>query len=225
MGRDEAIAWVDKYRPLLEKRLQKVVHALPYDLEDYIQDAYETALISERISARNGLSLSSVFWIILKRWKRRASVSIAVNDCEEYQEENLYQIRSSIPDPEEELLMKETFPDHRYKFLLEFMDVLSQNERNVLTSVMGLSGRKLSYRETAAFLGITRGAISQIVDRIAKKAEEFRNKCGSPDGNSNHWAFEVRETCDGSERGEFIIRNTAAGYQEDAQGRAFAGSP
>ena len=186
MRPDEAIAWVNKYRPLLEKRLRKVAHALPYDPEDYIQDAYETALISERISTRNGFSLSSVFWIIFKRWKRRAAISIPVNDCEEYQEENLYQIRSSIPDPEEELLMKESFLDNRHKFLLEFMDVLSLNERNVLASVMGLSGRKMSYRETAAFLGITRGAVSQIVGRIAKKAEEFRNNRRSPDGSSVH---------------------------------------
>jgi RNA polymerase sigma factor (sigma-70 family) len=216
MNRDEAIAWVDRFRPMIEKRLQRIITSLPYDQEDYIQDAYEAALISARISKRKEISFSSVFWNIFRQWKRRAFQSIDVNDCEEFQDEIYYDFRSSNPDPEEDLMRKESSQDLRDKILMEFMECLTLNERNVLASVAGITGRKMSYRETAAYLGITHGAVSQIVGRLMKKAEVFRNNSGSTKSDPVHWTFDRKETPDGYERGKLIVRNTADSYHAAA---------
>ncbi len=222
MNRDEAIAWVDRFRPLLEKRAHRIINALPYDPEDYIHCFYEAALISERICTGKGLSFSSVFWNIFRQWKRRVAQSIDINDCEEFQDETHYVSGSSNPDPEETLLGRESFHDRRDIILKEFMECLTVNERSVLACVAGLSSSKMSYRETAVFLGITHGAVSQIVSRLMKKAEKFRNRKGSTEGHPVHSIFDRKETLDGSERSECIIRNTVVGSQEDGKRGAFA---
>src|SRR5512136_2733371 len=214
MNRDEAIAWVDRFRPLLEKRAHRIINALPYDPEDYIHYFYEAALISARICTEKGLSFSSVFWNIFRQWKRRVAQSIDINECEEFQDETHYVFGSSIPDPEEALLRSESSQDLRDIILMEFMECLSLNERSVLACVAGLSREKMSYRETAVLLGITHGAVSQIVSRLMKKAEKFRNGNGSTEGDPVHSTFDRKETLDGSERSEFIIRNTVVGSQK-----------
>jgi DNA-directed RNA polymerase specialized sigma24 family protein len=225
VNQDEAIAWVDRFRPLLEKRSRRIITALPYDPEDYIHDSYEAALISERISTGKGLSFSSVFWNVFRQWKRRVTQSIDINECEEFQDEIHYVSGSSIPDPEEALLRRESSQDLRDMILMEFMECLTFNERSVLACVAGLSREKMSYRDTAVFLGITHGAVSQIVGRLMKKAEKFRNRSGSTEGVPVHSTFDRKEALDGSERGEFIVRNTVVGSQENGKGRSFAVSP
>ena len=65
------------------------------------------------------------------------------------------------------------------------MECLTQKEKTVLACVAGLTNGKMSYRETASFLGISCGMVAQIVARIKQKAVVFRNIIKPTDGEQS----------------------------------------
>jgi hypothetical protein len=92
MNGEEAVAWVDTYRGLVRKKIWLLMVNTPYDLEDFLHDAYEAALKAVKVSNRKGISFSSVFWRIFRknalrvtpcpRAKGRDGVSMSVFDCQ-----------------------------------------------------------------------------------------------------------------------------------------------
>ena len=54
MNGEEAIAWVNRYQCLVEKEIRKFMVNTPYDLEDFLHDAYEAALLAAEVSNRKG---------------------------------------------------------------------------------------------------------------------------------------------------------------------------
>ncbi|MDD2337382.1 MAG: hypothetical protein PHD01_12485 [Geobacteraceae bacterium] len=189
MSGDEAVAWVDRYRRLVEREVRKFMVNSPYELGDYLGDAYEAALVAATVSERKGISFSSAFWLTLKRnasrvspsanARRGSSVSMAEFDCREYSDEVYYGDDVHQPDPEEFLILRSDPDLTEESVLLQLMDCLMPVERKVLTCVCGLQGARMSYSETALFLGMTHGAVSQSFRRIMRKALQYRADCAS----------------------------------------------
>jgi len=173
MNFDEAIEWVDRYRPLLEKVIQRESSGLGVEPEDYLQDAYEAAVISAKILDEKRGAFSTIFWKILRRRTKRLSRSVELKDCDEYQDHLFYRFGKSTQDPEE-ALQEDSSSDRRDEILAEFLDCLTGNERDVVAAVIGYSGSKMSSQEAAAYLGITPGAVSQIINRVSAKARVIR---------------------------------------------------
>lgn len=92
MNGEEAVAWVDTYRVLVRKKIWLLMVNTPYDLEDFLNDAYEAALKAAGVSSRKRISFSSVFWRVFRKnvlritpcpsAKRRDGVSMSVFDCQ-----------------------------------------------------------------------------------------------------------------------------------------------
>ena len=189
MSGDEAVAWVDRYRRLVEREIRKFMVNSPYELGDYLGDAYEAALVAATVSERKGISFSSTFWLTLKRnasrvspcvnARRGSSVSLPELDCREYSDEVYYGDDVHQPDPEEFLILRSDPALTEESVLLQLMERLMPVERKVLTCVCGLQGARMSYSETALFLGMTHGAVSQSFRRIMRKALQYRADCAS----------------------------------------------
>jgi DNA-directed RNA polymerase specialized sigma24 family protein len=187
MSADEAVAWVDRYRRLVEREVRKFMVNSPYDLEDYLNDAYEAALMAATVSDRKGISFSTAFWLILKRNTSRvspcgsaksgSSVSMSVFDCMEFSDEVYYGDDMHSPDPEERLLSGSDPFETEEAILLRLLERLMPVEKKVLSCVCGFHGKRMSYAETALFLGMSHGAVSQSFRRIMKKALQFRADC------------------------------------------------
>lgn len=184
MNGEEAIAWVDSYRCLVDERIRKFMTNSPYEMKDYLQDAYEAALLAAAVSNRKGLSFSSVFWLTFKRnalrvspcidAKKDSNVSTSVCDCQGYCDDVYYGGEGYLPSPEEPLLNMIETEEAEEEILSHLFDRLMPVEKKVLTCICGLHGERMSYAETALFLGMSEGAVSQTFRRILKKALLFR---------------------------------------------------
>lgn len=187
MSGDEAVAWVNRYRRLVEREVRKFMVNSPYELGDYLGDAYEAALVAAAVSKKKGISFSASFWLTLKRIASRVTpcanarmgsgVSMSEFECLEYSDDVYYGVDLHQPDPEEILLMEVDPAESEESVLLGLMERLMPVERKVLTCVCGLHGARMSYTETARFLGMTHGAVSQSFRRIMRKALQCRADC------------------------------------------------
>jgi len=187
MSGDEAVAWVDRYRRLVEREVRKFMVNSPYELGDYLGDAYEAALVAASVSARKGISFSASFWLTLKRNASRvspcgharggSSVSMSECDCREYSDEAFYGGDVHQPDPEELLIIRSDPAGTEESVLLQLMERLMPVEKKVLNCICGLNGARMSYSETARFLGMSHGAVSQSFRRIMKRAIAYRADC------------------------------------------------
>lgn len=187
MSGEEAVAWVDRYRRLVERQIRRFLVNTPYDREDYLHDAYEAALVAAAISDRKGLSFPTVFWLTFRR--KVALVSSSgyggrETDCpseefefREYSDELFYGADVHPPDSEERFLSG-CEPCHvEESILLNLIERLMPVERKVLRCICGFQGGRMSYTETARFLGMSPGAVSQSFRRIMRKAFQFRADC------------------------------------------------
>jgi RNA polymerase sigma factor (sigma-70 family) len=58
----EAIDWVRRNEGLIRKTLGKYYMYSPYEEQDYLQDAYESAMVAVLKSQRKSISFESAFW-------------------------------------------------------------------------------------------------------------------------------------------------------------------
>jgi DNA-directed RNA polymerase specialized sigma24 family protein len=187
MSGEEAVAWVDRYRRLVERHIRQFMVNTPYDREDYLHDAYEAALVAASISARKGISFSAVFWLTFRRIAARVSSAGYAKwergdssdgfDFLEYSDEVFYGADMHPPDSEERFLSGYEPCDTEKIILLRLLERLMPVERKVLSCICGLQGGRMSYTETALFLGMSHGAVSQSFRRIMRKAFQFRADC------------------------------------------------
>lgn len=187
MNGEEAIAWVDMYQGLVRKKVWFLTgNNTPYDLEDFLHDAYEAALKAARLSRRKGISFSSVFWQLFRKnvlrvtpcplMKRSDGVSMSVFDCQEYSDDLFYGCDAYLADPEEILLGNEAGKSEgNVLFLL--MERLTPVEKKVISRICGLQGPRLSLSETARRLRMSKGAVHQSYRRSMKKALQLREDC------------------------------------------------
>lgn len=189
MSGDEAVAWVNRYRRLVEKEVRKFMVNSPYELGDYLGDAYEAALVAAAVSEKKGISFSASFWLTLKRIASRvtpcanarkgSSVSLSEFECLEYSDDFYYGDDLHQPDPEEILMMGSDPAEPEESVFLALMERLMPVEKKVLNCICGLNGVRMSYSETARFLGMSHGAVSQSFRRIMKRAIQYRADCVS----------------------------------------------
>ena len=186
MNGEEAVAWVEKYRGLVMNKIRLLKSNTPYDLEDFLHDAYEAALMALRISSRKGISFPPVFWVIFRRnvlrvtpcfrEKNRSDVSMSVFDCQSYNDEVYYGGDAYLPDPEEFLIGEEA-ERNGINILIPLAEQFMPVERQVFFCICGIYGGMMSQAETALYLGMSKGAVHQSCRRIMGKAVRFREDC------------------------------------------------
>jgi len=145
-------------------------------------------LLAAAVSNRKGISFSSVFWLTFKRnallvspcidAKKDSHVSTSVCDCQGYCDDVYYGGEDYLPSPEETLLNMIETEEAEEEILSHLFERLMPVERKVLICICGLHlhGERMSYAETALFLSMSEGAVSQTFRRILKKALLFRTE-------------------------------------------------
>lgn len=63
---EEAVSWVNQNAKLIQGHTRKYLPFAPYDQEDFLQDAYEAALIAAKVSAERQIPFPACFWITFK---------------------------------------------------------------------------------------------------------------------------------------------------------------
>ena len=200
MNGEEAIAWVNRYQCLVEKEIRKFMVNTPYDLEDFLHDAYEAALLAAEVSNRKGISFSTAFWHLFKKTAFRVSpctfaktgngFSLSVFDSDAYCDDVFYGGEAYGGDPEEILLSGSEGIQAEEKSLSRLIERLMPVEKRVVMCICGLQGARMSLAETALFLGMSKGAVHQSFRRIMKKALRFREEwaavgCPLKSGNNS----------------------------------------
>jgi len=186
MNGEEAVAWVERNRGLVIKKVGLLKSNTPYDLEDFLHDAYEAALMALRISSRKEISFPPVFWVIFRknvlrvtpcfREKNRSDVSMSVFDCQSYTDDVYYGGDAYLPDPEEVLLEHEAVRTEKNP-LIPLVEQFMPVERQVFFCICGIDGGRMSQAETALYLGMSKGAVHQSCRRIMGRAVRFREDC------------------------------------------------
>lgn len=191
---EDAIRWVDANKAMIRDRAKDYSKYAPYDIEDYIQDAYQAAVEAVHFCQRNpGLKFDGVFKTIFRRNIARttplpeeARKEVFINKMERQKKDaTKIPLRSgsrseSLPLHYQVDVPLESFPQkkNRQKINIERVydqhvrPLLSKQEAKVMDMVLGFTMEgTFSPEEIASKLGVTRRSVRTYADRVIKKAK------------------------------------------------------
>lgn len=185
---EEAVAWVTRNARTIGGHSLKYLTYAPYGQEDYLQDAYEAAIIAARVSAERNIPFQACFWVTFKgrlaavtphpeSAHHGGSASPPSNFC---RVSDFGCLVTDSPDPSRRVDM-----DRLFKVLKKH---LRPDELRILSLVVGVNGGRLGIRETSRKLKCTPANIRQRLKYIYGKLSElsrqgklvvdFRELCG-----------------------------------------------
>ena len=179
MRGEEAVAWVEKFSRLVKRKVRMYAINSPYEEGDYLQDAYEAALIAVKTCEAKGVSFPSAFWVTFKRVvhaNKQGVEAMSAATGLEYRDDVYYDREGRFDSPEEFLLDRDSDKSGEMETILGLMEHLTLMERKVMICVSGLVWGRMTYSETAAFLNTSEGAVSQTFRRILRKAVLLRTQ-------------------------------------------------
>jgi RNA polymerase sigma factor (sigma-70 family) len=173
----DAVKWVDQNKGLIVVRAKKYLPFTPYDRDDFVQDAYEAAIVAACIAERKNLAFEACFWTVFNRHaanvvpnplstSRAGSVSPPTTICS-----NVEKFAQFLTAPEQQMPWHDV--DRLY---LAICGYLSESENKVWIRALGITptGRMSNY-EIAEDLGCSaanvRQAIQRVVARLSKKVK------------------------------------------------------
>jgi RNA polymerase sigma factor (sigma-70 family) len=171
----DAVNWVKSNQGLIKKTIGKYTMFSPYEENDYMQDAFESAMVATLRSKSKGISFESAFWQVFRKnlsdvtpnlkSSRYGSNSVPSFLCSEDTETTEISERKEIPGPDIEAVFQ-LIRNH-----------LTEREKTVFTLALGLteSGALSSY-EIAERLNCSapniRIASIRVYERIKRLVDE-----------------------------------------------------
>lgn len=173
----DAVKWVDQNKGLIVVRAGKYLPFTPYDRDDFVQDAYEAAIVAACIAERKNLAFEACFWTVFNRHvanvvpnplstRHAGSASPPTTLCN-----NVENITHVLTAPEEQMPWHDV--DRLY---LAICGYLSDSEKKVWIRALGITPKgRMSNYEIAEDLGCSaanvRQAIQRVVARLSKKVK------------------------------------------------------
>ena len=179
--RNIAIQWVEKNVKKIKGRAVKFLRYSPYDMEDFIQQAYVAALSAADVAQRRGIAFEACFWILFSAESRKMASDPVTRNCfEEFRDDYM------------EEALSPTFP-HEFRELpwdgdgigeedQELTDELTEMALSMMTARQGvvwrylLSKRHYSSLEIAKLMNVTRQVVEELRDtglrRVKKHFED-----------------------------------------------------
>lgn len=177
MTRHLAVQWVAKNARKIKGRAAKFLRYSPYDMEDFLQQAYVTALAAVDISLTRDVPFEACFWVLFSAESRMMASNPVTRNCfeefrEEYTEEGLsptliqesYQVPwdgDGIGEEEQELT-----GELREKAL----STMTDRQREVWGYL--LSERHYSTLEIAKVMKVTRQVVEELRDAGLKRVKK-----------------------------------------------------
>ncbi len=167
LGKDFAVEWVDKNKHRIRGRATKFAKMSPYDTEDFLQDAYEAALLADEVSARKNIDFERCFWVSYKR--------ITCSKVTEVMTQSDFEIEE-LPggdDPCFELLVMEELQTERNKLdpqdlISKILDGMSPKAREAWEYTL----KGYTPKEVGNILGIRRQSVMKRKELGIRKAKE-----------------------------------------------------
>ena len=173
----DAVRWVDQNKGLIVIRAGKYIPFTPYDRDDFVQDAYEAAIVAACVANKKRLPFEACFWTTFKlsvrsvvpnpfSTRHSGSTSPSSTLCDDV-EKHAGTLRSEEEDnPWHDV-------DRLYLAICEF---LSDSEKRVWARALGLTSRgRMSTYEIAEDLGCSaanvRQAIQRVIVRLSKQVK------------------------------------------------------
>lgn len=192
MGTDDAIAWVNAHRGMIISKARRLENFTPYERADYLQDAYEAAILATSVAQEKQLAFEACFWTLFRRQiaiitpnplspRHSGCTSPVTTHCREV---DTVSERLSAPHQEKS-------PHDVERLYLAVREHLSEIERKVWVLALGVTRKgRLNNYEIAKELGCSvpnvRQAISRVVTRVARMVEEGRLEISPADIESRH---------------------------------------
>lgn len=178
MGNENAIAWVNANKGLVINEAKKFENFTPYERSDFLQDAYEAAILATAVAKEKNLAFEACFWVLFRRrianmtpnpLSRRHSGcnSPVTTQCRELDE--WVPVQSPVSQDQRKHDVERLFHAVRQH--------LSEVERQVWVLALGLTRKgRLNNYEIAQELGCSaanvRQAITRVINRMARMANE-----------------------------------------------------
>ena len=177
MTAEDAVKWVGQNKGLFVTLAGKYLPFTPYDREDFVQDAYEAAIVAACVAEKKKLPFEACFWTVFNQAVRNVvpnpfssrhsgSASPVSTLCDDVEEHSATLQSTEVDKPWHDV-------DRLYLAICEF---LSDSEKRVWTRALGitLKGRMSNY-EIAEDLGCSaanvRQAIQRVIVRLSKQVK------------------------------------------------------
>ncbi|ORJ57479.1 hypothetical protein [Geothermobacter hydrogeniphilus] len=173
MTAEEAIAWVEKNARQIKVHTRRYLPFVPYDQEDFLQDAREAALLAVRVAERKNLPFAACFWMTLKN---------RISEVTPYPESKCH--AGSVSPPSNKCWPSEYFGcDEKTPALVDLIDVdrlywmvsayLTRTERRVLGLALGLDSGRKGIKEIAREIGCTPANVRQTLNRSYRRLSQL----------------------------------------------------
>jgi RNA polymerase sigma factor (sigma-70 family) len=172
MTAEEAVTWVNRNKGMIIAETKKYQLFTPYDRKDFVQDAYEAAIVAAVLANRKGLAFEGCFWRI---FQRNVSNLVPNPDARGHAGSNspgvhlcvdVDLLENVLPCPEEPT-GSEIDPS---RLFLAVCDHLSANEKQVWKRALGVTAKgRMSQYEIAEELGCSVANVRQTVQRVIKR--------------------------------------------------------
>ncbi|TYO96805.1 hypothetical protein EDC39_11293 [Geothermobacter ehrlichii] len=194
MTAEDAVTWVNRNAHAIRGHIRKYLPFVPYDQEDFMQDAFEAALIAARIASEREIPFAACFWVTL-----RSKISSVTPHPESAHHSGSSSPPSTLCSSEDGLDRVEARPpsitdridmDRLFWMISRF---LTQKESRVLGMAIGLDGGRRGIREIARILGCTpanvRQTLSRAYQRLSRLVESGQLKIRLQDLEYGETAF------------------------------------
>lgn len=178
---EELLRWVNDNLPKIRGHARKYLSYSPYELDEFVQQAYETALRASGESLRKGISFEQIFWSSFRiaclkmTYTHGDRIEVYHEEYREFGDEETMatQVPVDLLTGEREII--HSIDGHQDKS--DLLDGLSPEERKILVrEVFDLMLPKekkawefhfqgFSIRETAKLIGVTRQRIQNLMKR------------------------------------------------------------
>lgn len=178
MTAEDAVRWVDENRGLIVLRAKKLLPFSPYGRKDFVQDAYEAAIMAARVAKKKDIPFKGCFWTIFNRLtgnvvpnplspRHSGSTSPPSTVCD-----GMERMSSVLCATEDEKPWHDV--DRLYLAVCEY---LSETEKKVWRRALGITDKgRMSTYEIAEELGCSaanvRETIRRVVDRLSRKKRD-----------------------------------------------------
>lgn len=169
MTAEDAIDWVDKNVISIKGHTKKYLPFVPYDQEDFLQDAREAALLAASIATKRKCSFLSCFWITLKN--KISEVTPNPESCcrtgSTSPPSTMYSGTDHFVSEDRQPSFLDTIDMDR--LFLKIENYLSPIEKKIMRMALGIDTGRKGIREISREIGCSAANVRQALNRSCRR--------------------------------------------------------
>jgi DNA-binding CsgD family transcriptional regulator len=172
---EKAVQWVEDHAKIIRGHIRKYLPFAPYDQDDYLQNAYEAALVAVQIAKDRQIPFVACFWIVFRRRIAEVTPHPESRHHGGSQSPPMTICNSAGGGYWEFADKSDWFPPPQIdidRLYLAVQDYLTEVERKVLSRALGIHGGREAIKEIARNLGCSpanvRQSLNRVYDRLAR---------------------------------------------------------